>query len=141
MVIDDGVHRTHPGGRVLTEDRRLYVDQREAVEFVELLRSHCAHVDAEGLDHGAMFSGRLTSPKEIRGAGWPLSTQQNTQRIAALRCRRGPGRAAAGCRVRSRGSNEGAQRDDPFEVPQVRELLVDVIADQRPKAGAKQAWM
>ena len=137
MVVDHDVHREHARGRALAEDGRLHVDQREAVELLQLRRRDDADLDAERRDHRAVL-GALHRAERDQRRGRALATEHRAQRDAR--------RDAVGIRIRLQQDpdllarrEQLAHLDHAMEIREVIELVVEVVADQRAQAAEAQA--
>ena len=137
VVVDHHVDRSHAGGRVLSEHRRLYVDEGEAVELVELLGLHRADLDAQRLDHCPVL-GPIHRAEGDEGRGRSLPAEKHPQCVPAgdaVRIRVGLQQDANPLAW----LEECAELHDAPEIAQMRKLLVDVVADQRAEPRAQQA--
>jgi len=137
VVVDHHVDRSHAGGRVLSEHRRLHVDEGEAVELVERLGLHRADLDAQRLDHRPVL-GPIHRAERDEGRGWSLPAEKHPQCVTAADAVR----IRVGLQQNSdplARLEECAELHDAPEIAQMREFLVDVVADQRAEPRAQQA--
>ncbi len=139
MVVDHDVHREHACGRALAEHRRLHVDQRERVELGQLVGRHGADLDAERAHHRDVL-GPLHLAERDQRCGRAPSPEHRAQRIAT----RDPVRVGIGLEQDAdllAPLEQRAHRDHAAQVAEHRELVVDIVADQRAQAGGAQARM
>ncbi len=128
MVVDDRVDSRQTFRDRITEDVGLDIHEGQPVEVRQVVGRNGQDFEADRFDHGAIFRALdLAEGDQRRGAS--LASEQDAERVSAgdaVRVRVG---LQQDSQTLAR-PQEFAKLGDPMEIREVRELVVEIVADQ-----------